>query len=58
VILLPRWPGIKSRNSLTGNDNGIIDRDTGVKYYFIEDESPTVVEQVPQSLRFLEQVEF
>jgi sugar phosphate isomerase/epimerase len=30
----------------------------GVKYYFIEDESPTVVEQVPQSLRFLEQVEF
>jgi len=30
----------------------------GVKYYFIEDESPAVVEQVPQSLRFLEQVEF
>jgi sugar phosphate isomerase/epimerase len=30
----------------------------GVKYYFIEDESPTVVEQVPQSLRFLEHVEF
>jgi hypothetical protein len=29
-----------------------------VKYYFIEDESPTVVEQVPRSLRFLEQVEF
>jgi sugar phosphate isomerase/epimerase len=26
----------------------------GVKYYFIEDESPTVVEQIPQSLRFLE----
>jgi len=24
------------------------------KYYFIEDESPTVVEQIPQSLRFLE----
>ncbi len=26
----------------------------GVKYYFIEDESPTVLEQIPQSLRFLE----
>ena len=30
----------------------------GVKYYFIEDESPAVVDQVPQSLRFLEQLEF
>jgi sugar phosphate isomerase/epimerase len=30
----------------------------GVKYYFIEDESPTVVEQIPQSLRFLGQLEF
>lgn len=30
----------------------------GVKYYFIEDESPSVVEQIPQSLRFLEQVKF
>jgi sugar phosphate isomerase/epimerase len=29
-----------------------------VKYYFIEDESPTVIEQVPNSLRFLEQLEF
>ncbi len=28
----------------------------GVKYYFIEDESPTVTEQIPQSLRFLESV--
>lgn len=28
----------------------------GVKYYFIEDESPTVVDQIPQSLRFLESV--
>ena len=26
----------------------------GVKYYYIEDESPDVVEQIPQSLRFLE----
>ena len=30
----------------------------GVKYYFIEDESPTVVNQIPQSLKFLEHVEF
>jgi len=30
----------------------------GVKYYFIEDESPTVVDQIPQSLKFLEQLEF
>ena len=30
----------------------------GVKYYLIEDESPTVVEQIPQSLRFLESVEW
>jgi sugar phosphate isomerase/epimerase len=28
----------------------------GVKWYFIEDESPTVHEQIPKSLRFLEQV--
>jgi sugar phosphate isomerase/epimerase len=28
----------------------------GVKWYFIEDESPTVTEQIPQSLRYLEQV--
>ena len=30
----------------------------GVKWYFIEDESPTSVEQIPRSLRFLEQVKF
>jgi sugar phosphate isomerase/epimerase len=30
----------------------------GVKWYFIEDESPTSVEQIPQSLRFLERVKF
>ena len=30
----------------------------GVEYYFIEDESPTVVDQVPRSLRFLEQLEY
>jgi sugar phosphate isomerase/epimerase len=27
-----------------------------VKHYFIEDESPTVLDQIPQSLRYLEQV--
>jgi sugar phosphate isomerase/epimerase len=30
----------------------------GAKYYFIEDESPTVTGQIPQSLKFLEQVKF
>ena len=30
----------------------------GVKWYFIEDESPTVNDQIPVSLRFLEQVKF
>jgi sugar phosphate isomerase/epimerase len=30
----------------------------GVKYYFIEDESPTVVAQVPDSLRYLKQLKF
>ena len=30
----------------------------GVKWYFIEDESPTVHEQIPQSLRYLESLEF
>ena len=33
-------------------------RKAGVKWYFIEDESPTVLEQIPQSLRYLEQVRF
>ena len=30
----------------------------GLKYYFIEDEAPTSVEQIPQSLRYLESVRF
>lgn len=30
----------------------------GVKYYFIEDESAAAPQQIPQSLRFLEQVRF
>jgi len=30
----------------------------GIKWYFIEDESPTAAEQIPQSLKFLETVKF
>jgi sugar phosphate isomerase/epimerase len=33
-------------------------RKAGVKWYFIEDESPWVEQQIPQSLKFLEQVRF
>ena len=33
-------------------------RKAGVKWYFLEDESQSVVEQIPQSLRYLEQVKF
>jgi len=30
----------------------------GVKWYFIEDESPWSEKQIPESLRYLEQVKF
>ena len=30
----------------------------GIKYYFIEDESPTSEQQIPQSLKYLEEVKF
>jgi sugar phosphate isomerase/epimerase len=30
----------------------------GTKWYFIEDESPTVLDQIPVSLRYLENVKF
>jgi sugar phosphate isomerase/epimerase len=30
----------------------------GVKYYFIEDESPDVLEQIPQSIKYLGQLKF
>jgi len=30
----------------------------GIKHYFIEDESPIAAEQIPQSLKYLEQVKF
>jgi sugar phosphate isomerase/epimerase len=29
-----------------------------VKWYFVEDESPTSAEQIPQSLKYLEQLKF
>lgn len=32
--------------------------EAGVKHYFIEDESPTVTEQIPQSLRYLEKLKW
>ncbi len=33
-------------------------KQAGVKYYFIEDESPSVLQQIPESLMYLEQVQF
>ena len=33
-------------------------QEVGVKYYFIEDESPRAIEQIPQSLKFLESVKW
>jgi hypothetical protein len=30
----------------------------GVKYYFIEDESPTAAKQIPQSLEYLKTVKW
>jgi sugar phosphate isomerase/epimerase len=33
-------------------------RKAGVKYYFIEDESPDVLRQIPQTLKFLQDVRF
>jgi hypothetical protein len=33
-------------------------KQAGVKYYFIEDESPSVLQQIPESLMYLEQVKF
>ena len=33
-------------------------KDVGIKWYFIEDESPWSQQQIPQSLKFLEEVKF
>jgi sugar phosphate isomerase/epimerase len=33
-------------------------QEIGVKHYFIEDESPDVLKQIPQSLKYLSGIEF
>lgn len=59
--------GFTGHSDVTNNvvlGQGIIDwpsvfraaKKAGVKWYFIEDESPTSVEQIPQSLRYLERL--
>ena len=61
--------GFTGQSDVTNNvvlGQGIIDlpsvfraaKKAGVKWYFIEDESPSSVEQIPQSLRYLEKVKF
>ena len=61
--------GFTGHSDVTNNvvlGAGIIDwsgvfraaKKAGVKWYFIEDESPASVEQIPQSLRYLEKLKF
>ena len=61
--------GFTGQSDVTNNvplGEGIIDwpnvfraaKKAGVKWYFIEDESPTSVAQIPQSLRYLETLKF
>ena len=61
--------GFTGQSDVTNNvalGEGIIDwpsvfraaKKAGVKWYFIEDESPTSVLQIPQSLRYLETLKF
>jgi len=61
--------GFNGQSDVTNNvvlGEGIIDwpsvfraaKKAGVKRYFIEDESPTSVEQIPRSLRYLEKLKF
>ena len=61
--------GFTGQSDVTNNvplGEGIIDwpsvfrvaKKAGVKWYFIEDESPTSVAQIPQSLRYLERLKF
>ena len=61
--------GFTGQSDVTNNvalGDGIIDwpsifraaKKAGVKWYFIEDESPTSVLQIPQSLRYLEKLNF
>lgn len=61
--------GFTGHSDVTNNvalGEGIIDwpsvfraaKKAGVKWYFIEDESPTSVAQIPQSLRYLDKLKF
>jgi len=61
--------GFTGQSDVTNNvplGEGVIDwpsvfraaKKAGVKWYFIEDESPTSVAQIPQSLRYLEKLKF
>ena len=61
--------GFTGQSDVTNNvvlGTGVIDwpsvlraaKKAGVKWYFIEDESPTSVAQIPQSLRYLEKLKF
>ena len=61
--------GFDGHSDVTNNvvlGQGIIDwpnvfraaKKAGVKWYFIEDESPGSIEQIPESLRYLEKVKF
>ena len=61
--------GFTGQSDVTNNvvlGEGIIDwpaifraaKKAGVKWYFIEDESPTSVTQIPRSLRYLEKLKF
>jgi sugar phosphate isomerase/epimerase len=61
--------GFTGQSDVTNNvvlGEGMIDwpnvfraaKKAGVKWYFIEDESPTSVAQIPQSLRYLEKLKF
>jgi sugar phosphate isomerase/epimerase len=61
--------GFTGQSDVTNNvvlGQGVIDwpnvfraaKKAGVKWYFIEDESPTSVVQIPQSLRYLEKLKF
>jgi sugar phosphate isomerase/epimerase len=62
--------GLLTGNTAVTNDvvigTGVMDwpailkaaKKAGIKWYFIEDESPISVDQIPRSLRYLEQVKF
>jgi sugar phosphate isomerase/epimerase len=56
-----RWPDVSTNVPLGSGQIEMVPllraaKKAGVKWYFIEDESPSSEQQIPQSLRFLEQV--